>query len=695
MGRRRAERRKVQRAATRAPAERSPVPAAAGARFPVSVVAIVAATLLAFLCIAPMVLRGNNPYPAAVLRYWSWGAPVVIVAAAVAALAPVRWFDVSRIRAILDRPSPRAIALLVAALATGLSVTFAVSTFRRSATTSDELAQLWHARMLLTGRFSLPTDPNPEFFALENVIDIGRWYSQFPIGGPLVLSVGAVLGMPWLVNPLLCGVAAVALYHFARRAFGETQGRAIAIMFSLTPMVLLMAGTWMNHVSVLALAMIALASLIEWERATSTRRRLVFAGAIGICLGAMATIRPVDALIVSVVVGVFQLWVVRRDLSRLIELAVQGVAGAVAVAPLLYANAVTTGRPLRFGYDVMWGAGHRIGFHVDPYGVRHTVGRAFEYLVTYVGQLNISLAAWPIPVLAVAILALASIRRMTRWDALLLALFAAQALVYASYSLVGQFLGPRFLYTAVPTIVILVARMSFLVGERFGDRWGRAAVAFTMACIAITWCVPTEPFNAWGLARQAASVRRNMRVDVPGAVREASVRQGIVFVREPFGGRLLRRLWGAGITRSDAARLLQSRDACSLLEALRAAEADTMASPGMKATVIIRGSVPFAASARQVRVNDASVLISAPESVTPACRKELEDDVRFPPLLFGPALPHEPIDAQGRIDGDVIYVADLGDRNEVLRRRFGHRPWYRLVARDEGRGEYHAELVPY
>jgi hypothetical protein len=61
---------------------------------------------------------------------------------------------------------------------------------------------------LLSGHLSLPADANPEFFAIDNVIDRGRWYSQFPIAGPAVFA---------LAND---GARGMAAESFARRADG-------------------------------------------------------------------------------------------------------------------------------------------------------------------------------------------------------------------------------------------------------------------------------------------------------------------------------------------------------------------------------------------------------------------------------------------------------------------------------------------
>ena len=662
-------------------------------RRPIPPLALVFAGLFTGTFVTPFLLWGNR-YPEGVVPYWVWGTVVAAAVGLLVTLSPLKKL-LTLGAAALVRPTPPVFALLAAVLATGLSLAFALAIFRRSPTSSDEIAQLWHAKMLLRGRLFLAPDPNPEFFSLENVIDVGRWYSQFPIGGPVVLAIGAAIGAPWLVNPVFCGLAAAAFYHFARRAYGETQGRAAALVFVLAPMVLLMAGTWMNHVPVLALATATLAALVEWERAASLRRRVVFASLMGLALGAMATIRPVDAVIVASVVGAFQLWIARQDWSRLRDLLVQGVVGALAVGPLLYANAITNGHALRFGYDVMWGPGHSIGFHADPYGNVHTIGRAFEYAITYVSELNVFLTAWPVPVLLITIIGLLTMRHVTRWDGLLLALFAAQVVTYASYGLVGSFLGPRFLYTALPAVIVLVSRTPFLLGERLGERWQWGAATLMVASAVLTWCVTVLPHGGWGLVNQARGVRRNMRVDIAGAVGEANVHRGVVFMREPFGSRLQRRLWGAGFPRADAARLLQSRDGCSLLAAVRTVESDTGLARSAKVAMVVRASAPLVQSNRAMLLADRTTRISGPESMTPECKAELESDARLPRAVFGPALALEPIDAAGRINGDIVFVADLGDRNEVLRTRFGDRPWYRLAMRPTPDRPFRAEVVPY
>lgn len=634
------------------------------------------ALLLLATCVVPIALWGN-PYPDEVLRYWVVGGICVVIAAVIAAtLAP----DLPRaLDAFAARLSPAMFATVVATVTFALSLFFAIFVFRRGASTSDELASLWHARILLSGHLSLPVDPNREFFSLDNVVDTGRWYSQFPIGGPLFVALGAAVGAPWLVNPVLAGASAALLYHFARRAFGESQGRAAAALFSVAPMVLMIAGTWLNHVPALFLATCALAALVEWTEASSFRVGVAFAALIGAAVGGIATIRPLDAIVVAVVVGVFQLDVIRRTPLRARELLAQGLCGVLAVAPLLYANWSTTGNALTFGYDMSWGAGHRVGFHTDPYGNPHTLSQALEYAVTYVSELNINLMAWPVPALSVAFAGLLLTRRATRWDALVLGLFWAQVLAYAAYWGEGQFLGPRFLFTALPATIILIARMPFVISDRFGGRGRPAAAALILACVAVAWLVPIATYGVWGLATQARGSRRILKIDIPAAVRSAGVHNAVVFLREPFGARLARRMWGTGVLRSDAAQLLATRDACSLLSAVQAAEAGNHATPAATSAWIARTAMLFVSGKDAVQTTDATIHVSSPTSITPGCQTELDIDRLPAGAPFGPALPFEPIGPGGRLDGDVIYAADLGEHNEVLRPRFGNRTWYRVA----------------
>lgn len=639
-------------------------------------IAIAAAVVLAAALFSHLFLS-DAPYPPDLRRLWVRVGDAIILACFVIADRPWKWIvDLPRrALAALLRPISTTFAIGVVAVAIAGSVAFSLYMFGRAPVTADEMAQLWHAKILLSGRFSLPADVNREFFAIDNIVDNGRWYSEYPIGGPAVLAVGRLIGVPWLINPILCGATAFMLYRWTRLVYTEGEARAASALFCITPVILMMSGSYMNHVPVLFFAVAALWMLAQWEKSATDKS----AALLGACIGAMATIRPLDAVVFAACVGVFQLAAVSADKSRIRSLVIQCVAGVVAVSPALIANWRMTGHPFVFGYEALWGPQHGLGFHADPTGSMHTPARALEYATSYVSGLNVFAFMWPAPVLALVLLVLMTMKRVTRWDALLLALFAAQVGAYAMYWHNGQFIGPRFLYTALPTLVIFVARAPFIVGDRLGGYWRRALVATIIAFIVFSWTAAPHRFSVWGQARAIRSTRTAIKADVLKAVRESGIHNALVFFREPFGNRLVHRLWGLGMPRSEAASLVLTHDACSVLDAVRAAEKDSLSSRADRLALIDRMSVPFVPSDSMIRGQDFIVRINSQSSLTKQCMAEMDEDDSRGTAAFGPALIHEPIGPDGRIDGDVIYVADLGERNELLRARFGSRTWYRLT----------------
>ncbi|HJU65840.1 MAG TPA: hypothetical protein VJ596_09195, partial [Gemmatimonadaceae bacterium] len=152
-----------------------------------------AAVLLVVLGLLPLAnwLTDGRAIPwwSAAVREWSTvGLGVLVLSFVLARLFGERLDTLqAQARALVLEPSPRAFVLAAASLAFALSAAASIYCFARQPHLIDEMAQLWHARILLSGRLSLPTEPNPEFFSALHVIDAGgRWYSHFPIGGPAI-----------------------------------------------------------------------------------------------------------------------------------------------------------------------------------------------------------------------------------------------------------------------------------------------------------------------------------------------------------------------------------------------------------------------------------------------------------------------------------------------------------------------------
>lgn len=547
------------------------------------------------------------------------------------------------------------------------SAVFAVICFGRQPHNADEVSQLFHAKILLSGRLSLPADPNPEFFGMDTMIDSGRWYSHFPVGGPAFLAIGVALHSAWLLNPVLLALTVFPLYSFARRAFGDPVARASAVLLAASPFALFMSASFMNHVPVLWLTAVVMSQLARWVDAVETREAHVSAGLMGLAMGVSFAVRPLDALAVAGVVGVMQLTQLRGVIVRLRSLVTEIVAGLIPSAVLFYANARTNGSPFRFGYEVLYGSTHQLGFHMDPYGTMHTPIRAVVFASKYLLELNVLMFEWPLPVIGIIIAGLVALRRPGRWDQFLIALVAAQVVAYACYWHDGVFRGPRFLFTALPAIVVLTARAPFLVAAATRGSARLVAMYLLPACVLFTWLARGIGDTVDARVRMYQKASPILRVDADSIARAANLHNALVFVNEGREARNLHYLWSMELTRGDAARLMMSAPSCAVRIAI---QTEAAIQP------------PRLAGRRDRMVRTAlSVDPKAPEPET--CAEDVRQDDAGS-ASFAPFFPANTIDSTGHVGGNVVYVLDLGAHNEVLRSRFGTRTWYRFGPRAPG-----------
>ena len=631
-------------------------------------------------------------------RYWTIGAILLVAPFLALTTLPGDWFErgTERVRRSIIAIPPRhfeiGLLVVVFALATGISI----YSFDRRPTTADEIAQLWHAHILASGRLALPADPNPEFFAVDNIIDRPHWLSQFPLGGPALLAPGVVLGAAWLLNPILTALLALTVYRFARSVYGEWQGRAAAAVVTLSPMVLIMGGTHMNHPATALLVMLAIAAFARWQTTPDMRSARWSALVIGLCVGAALTIRPLDAVIVGAVLAVSMLWTAARDRMRAATLLFSIVAGAIPLLFLLWANWRTTGHPMLFGYQLLWGPNHSLGLHDDPLGNPHTPWRALLLAVKYTAQLNWIATAWPVPVVAAVAIGLVCARRVNRWDVFLFTFVVAQIVTYAFYWHDGQFVGPRFVFSAVPALLILTARAPFLVAERAGSGvWWRIAVVIVPVCLGVSWLRSMRPYGVQALATEFRETRTRLKIDPPAAAERGELGRALIFVQEGASSRLIHRLWGLGVSRPVAARIVAGADACSLVHAVRAEELRGPADTIGRVLRIEQAVQPFVRSGRTPRLPDPGFRVSDSSSVRDACAAEVAHDYRVRnTVAFGPMLLRNRIGEDGLIGGEVIYALDLGERNAILRQRFADRAWYRFEV-PRTRAGSDPVLVPY
>jgi hypothetical protein len=530
----------------------------------------------------------------------------------------------------------------------------------------DEVVQLFQARIYAAGHLWLPVAAHREFFSILHVVDTGdKVYSQFPPGGPAMLALGELARAPWLVGPA-CGALSVAL--FARLLKLTDPGASGAfqlgatLLFAITPFGAFMFGSHMNHATTLMWLLVATLGMAKVAQGGEPRTGWAFVNGFG--LGAAASIRPLDAFAFALPAAAWLLVLAWRDKRRWVDVAASGIGVAIPFGAMMWVNAQSTGSPLLFGYEVLWGKAHGLGFHTAPWGATHTPSRGVELISLYVTRLQTYLFETPFPSMVPVIAALALSRKLNSLDKYLLASATLLGALYFAYWHDGFFLGPRFVFPWLPVLVLFAARLPRLVRETFGRGriWaGTNAALATGAAMAVIFSLP-------GRIMIYQSGLTSMRVDYTAESAGAGVKNALVFVRESWGAQLTTRMWERGISRSAAAALYHGADACLLDKALRRVEASNVSGTAAEAAL-----EPLLADSSRVRSSPLSP--DSTEKLLPGamydrtCVARINEDragyTHLAPLLLE------------RGSGNV-YARDLHERDSLMTSAYPSRPVFLL-----------------
>jgi len=463
-----------------------------------------------------------------------------------------------------------------------------------------------------------------------------------------------------------CGALSVWLFarllRFTDPEASPTYFICAAALFAAAPFGAFMFGSHMNHATAMVWLLLAVLSLAQLTSTASARVMRPSALLCGVGLGAAATIRPLDALAFALPAAVWLIALALRERRRWADVLASGFGVAIPFAAMMWVNARSTGSPLLFGYEVLWGKAHGLGFHVAPWGMAHTPARGIELLSLYVTRLQTYLFETPFPAVLPAIAALALAKRLSALDRYLLMSAVLLGVLYFAYWHDGFFLGPRFVFAWLPVLVLWSARLPRLVRERFdcGTVWlGTRAALASGVVMAAVFSLPIR-------AAQYRGGLTSMRVDYTAEARSAGVRDALVFVRESWGAQIVTRMWARGVSRSATAALYAHVDACALDKAVRALEREDVRDAFAEARL-----APLLADSSRVRSSPLSP--DSTEKLLPGsmydatCIARINEDragyTHLAPLLLE------------RGSGNV-YVRDLQERDSLVVSAYLARPVY-------------------
>ncbi len=113
----------------------------------------------------------------------------------------------------------------------------------------DETCYEFMARLLASGRLSVPSPPAKLFYDHLFMINNGRLFSQYFIGWPAMMIPGVWIGLPAAANALYSALTVLPLYDILQRLASRRGAQLGILLYLLSPFLMLSAATTLSHTS--------------------------------------------------------------------------------------------------------------------------------------------------------------------------------------------------------------------------------------------------------------------------------------------------------------------------------------------------------------------------------------------------------------------------------------------------------------
>lgn len=323
---------------------------------------------------------------------------------------------------------------------------------------TDATSHWFQARIFATGRLAAPAPPCPAAFYQHNVVVglHGLWHTKYFPGQALWL----IWPLRLVMMPLAFALFLAAAHRIVARHLDRPTAHAAAAGLAASPLLLLLAGSFMSHLTLLMWMAGGWAFGLRAVDAERPGSAFSFAAAAGFCGGMGVLTRAHDAALAGLAIAGF-IWFARP-------------ARPFRFGPIL--AGLLAGAALPLGFLLFWNQHLYGSFWASGYNwagaapqsqtpiIRDTVGfsdgfsgaRALKQSFWTALRLNQALLGWPaaLPLLAPALLW----RPVRRDNGICLAAAALLYLPYFFFHYYGFELEARYAAASAPFLVVMLAR---------------------------------------------------------------------------------------------------------------------------------------------------------------------------------------------------------------------------------------------
>ena len=387
-------------------------------------------------------------------------------------------------------------ALCGAAWTTLVALFLAICVYQRIPHVPDEIVYTLQARYFAAGQLAMAPPPVPEAFDVDLMyLDSERWFSPVPPGWPALLAIGAFTRVAWLVNPLLAGLAILLTHLVLREVYPPRTARGATLLLAFSPWLLFLGMSFMTHVATLVFALMAALGVARARRQGAAWPALLG----GLAVGVVSLIRPLEGLIIAILLGIWSLGA-RHARWRFAPSAALVLGTVIAGALVRPYNAALTGSASRFpimmyvnryyapgANDLGFGANRGLGWGtLDPFpghGAKDVVVNAVLNTFT----INVELFGWITGSLCILLAFIAS-RRLARADWWMLAVILVVAGMHSFYWFSGgpDFAGRYWFLVIVPLAALTAAGTQVLFSQSARPR-ATLGIAALVVCAMVAF----------------------------------------------------------------------------------------------------------------------------------------------------------------------------------------------------------------
>ncbi len=206
----------------------------------------------------------------------------------------------------------------------------------------DTTSYFIQARIFAEGHLNVPSHELVEFFQTGYCINNGKYFSKYPPGWPAILSLGILLKLPWIVNPVLTYLSLGVIYMLGSSLYDHETAWITTIFTGFSPLVIWGSSSYFSEPASLLFSVLFFYAAVRSLESPNP----VFPVLAGSCLGIAFLVRPYSAVAIAFPMSVY--WLVK--LVQRPRLIWRGVLLFIAFLPLfaLYFvyNYYQTGSPL-------------------------------------------------------------------------------------------------------------------------------------------------------------------------------------------------------------------------------------------------------------------------------------------------------------------------------------------------------------